>query len=211
MISNQFNKGVQWLQERPLREQIFVSLLGFIVIYVLWHLILMRSLSATRKQLDAQVLSLQSDLTATLTEFNKLSAISHQGNLRQQQEILSAQALETKKNLDKILDTQTNATILPQIINKILTYQPSGVMLVDMKTSAPTPWLTPDLQTALPQLQGVNQYPFQINFRSGYFGAIAYLKFFEKLPGYIYWDTLSYVVTQYPQGNVTIKFYVVGK
>jgi MSHA biogenesis protein MshJ len=202
MLAKQMLTYYDQLRSKSLREQLAFIILGFVLIYFSWNALLLRPLESERKQLNEHMHALMIDLNVTQNELNKLLS---------NKKTPTTDSQEIKQNLSKIMMTANDPSAVRLLINKIITYRADNIEFIGMKSEAPVPWGVATTLVDLPQLQEIKKYSFTINFKGDYFGAINYLKFIEKLPNYLYWDSLNYVVNIYPQGSITVQFYTVGK
>lgn len=200
-----------WYKKRKPREKLFLILLSFAVIYFLWDFFLISPIVKQQTTLKSTIQLMQLKTKTATQQIMELTNIvnspefvliyAEKKRLIQQTQTLKQKIVTLKPYFISVAD-------LPKLTKDILTAQ-NDTFLVSLKSLNSTPW-TPIDVTKTKVLTTIVQLPIQIEFKSNYFNTIAYLINLEKLPWHIYWESLNYKVTQYPEANVEITFYTLN-
>lgn len=203
----------RWIFARNPREQVFILFAVLAMIYFLWDILIDKPLLRKHKELIA-------NMNSTFTAVNDINAkiVSIETviqNIKSQfphENILSSlQSKDFQKDIDSLMKTSVSVDQLPSIMKEILD-QHGEVNIIGLKQLPSELWITDqDLLPKLsPTVKNIKQYNFQLEFQGKYFDTLAYLSELEKLSTRLYWTNLEYKVTEYPEANVMVKFYLLA-
>ncbi len=216
MIKKDFYKKLDaWLETRSLKERIFMLMIGFILIYFFIHAIFGGHSSQDQKQIEAQIQVLKKNITLLQEQSDLiLKAVTNReftGSLQQQKK-LTAESEKIQQKMSKAGPLIMNENDISNLTHDIFNAQ-GNVIVGDIKNLPDEEWAPSGIDSAsIPaSLKNVHRRVFQMDFNSDYLNTINFLKRLEKLPWHIYWESMSYTVSQYPDAAISIKFYVLSK
>jgi len=200
-----------WIKERTSREKIAIFILGLFFIYLLWFYLLQYSILNEEDDIKKQIssaknkkntLQQQLDLITSITNSNAfIEIISAQKQLSDQSQILN-------KRLSGIESSFTPTSSLSKLLDDIIKQKDPAIDLISLQSMPKKLWNTDEASTNKPFANMAYLHGFEIEFHSDYFHTLNYLSRLEKLPWYLYWDSLEYKVIKYPQADIVLKFHV---
>jgi len=213
MMTTQFTYLQDWVKARNLRERVLLVIIGWTVIYMLWFLLLVRPLNLDITFLNNQVTSLLTQTSAIHDEAAKIVEIATRNStnsLLKQNKALSNKTEDLRTHIEflasRVIPMNKVHTVLKDILN-----QPGvNTQLINLKNQSEEPLLPnqPNALDTLPLMRKIKKHYFEVQLRSNYFSTISYLQNLEKLPWSLYWNSLEYKVVDYPQADVSVKFYI---
>lgn len=199
-----------WFKMRGPRERIYLFVLGLVVMYLLCFVVLIKTLSAQKKQLKAKIIALDLQKNSYIKEIGVLKTLlkdqSFIKKLDEEKAISSNMhiAEEKLKHLKPILASTAE---LPILTKTILNHTGYNYTLINLKDLPSHPWVldVSSKQDITFETNGIFENGFVIEIKSDYFATIQYLTWLEKLPYHLYWDSLEYKVLEYPTADVLIS------
>lgn len=205
-MNTHLKKIYDWLKSCSPREQGLIFFAVLAVLYSLWNFLFWLPLSAERKATDAEMESVQTQITATQTQ-TQVVLMNAQAIHQQTQEY---QALQQKlTRIEQQLGNISHEFVAAQEIEKLLSdllRQQNNLTLMNFK-NLPAEMIA---QLAGTPEQKIYKHGMIMELRGNYFGILNYLKHIEKLNWHLFWDSLDYQVTHYPEAMITIKLYTLN-
>lgn len=205
-----------WLLKREPRERLIFFLIGFLFIYLVWYLFLLRPVLNQKLETEGLIEAQKSQATTLNSQI-----MVKQVNLK---DIIFSQKLKQYKQLNVTIQTiqqQLNA-LKPMLVSKndmtnlsrdILKAKSDTIFITALDKSPPVLWQPINVETTdLTNIitSDIYLYAISIQFRADYFSTIDFLKKLEQLPWHTYWDSIDYVVKDYPRANVVLKLHVLS-
>lgn len=212
-MNNRITIIKNWLNERTPRESVLLFVLGLTVLYLFWNLIAMRPVLLKEKKLLWQISEQQTQTRTVQNEIDKILKVVNSPaffQILEHQKRLAQRSKSIKQHLSEIEPFFVSVSQLSQITKDILGQQNKNVVLSSFKMLPVKPLVAENKEYAGLQTKKIYQYGMQIEFRATYFNAIEYLRRIEKLRWHLYWDSLNYKVTDYPEANVIIEFHALS-
>jgi len=205
-----------WINNRSPRDRLYLFIMGFLIIYMFYYLLMHRVVTREKVLLMEQLTKIQTDKAATQQQINTLTQAIQNPEL--------VKALEEKKQLMTqitVLDTRLDK-LKPRLIKKefldnftddVLLARPATIDLIQFNPLPPDKWPKNEVdRSALTSVtEELNLYQFELTFQGGYFSTIEYLRRLEKLRWPIYWDSLNYHTFRYPKANVVVRFHLLSQ
>ncbi len=212
---------------RPLRERVVIALMALALVYVVWDLLVYRSLSAREQALQTRYDVASRTLSQlTLEEKVLAQALASNPNTRKQREIVELE--KRLAELDRVLAELAVGLIpaqrLPDVLRDVV-HQRRALTLLGMQAHAPKhleleqpsaqaqgdPELAPEVIPA-DRTQRVGIFKHEVHFAvSGrYFDLLEYLAALERSGWSFYWSSLEYDVTRYPEAEVHLNAYTLS-
>lgn len=204
----------KWLRLRSVKEQVAILFFAMALTYFVWILLENYFIASSHQRIQKEIEARQVEIKTIQNQKAQINEIVNRKSFidaLKQKKSLSNLSSNFKQKIQNILPTVVSHDKIPALISDILKQQ-QGVAIVDLKKLPPEAWI-PDnsISTELPVgAKNISRYGFQVEFHSSYFDAVDFLARLEKLPWRIYWDSLEYKVIEYPEGDIIIKFYVLG-
>ena len=208
------DKFKEVLEDRGPRERIFLFVLGFVIIYVICFMMIVKPVLKKKRDLEAhlnsqevQKVTIQNQIKGFNTSMKDPTFVKE---LNQQKALIS-KITAVEKQLKSMKPMLVNNTELATLTKTILTHPAYNVTLVNLKDVGDRPW-TPELKEKVDiSVEGIEEHGYVIEFKSDYFSSIQYVTWLEKLPYNIYWDNLQYKVLEYPKANIIVSMRVLTK
>lgn len=201
-----------WILARTVREKWLLFAIGLAFIYGIVNLILVKPLVKADKQTIEDISRAKIELQTVNDQIKTILTAVSQTNYAQ---MLSENATLQNKSKDivqrllnsipKIVSEAEQAKIIKDILSS-----QGNVELLRIEKLPTESWIPKDLANAdIPgYFKTIDKYTLQIQFQSNYFNTISFLQRVEKLPWDLYWDSLNYKVTEYPNAEITLKLHV---
>ncbi|GEM_PF-3488595 len=202
----------KWLYSRNSRERMFIFAGSFVILYFLWNVIFLRPIHQSEVSYLSETQKIQGELSVQQTQTNEILQIVTEPRFQQmlsEQKNLKSSGANIIQQLNSVKSTVIPIENYSAVVEAILNTT-GNIKIINIKKLPPEPWIPKDLLTPdiPPELKNIYKYAIQIEILSNFFNAISYLENLEKLPWRIYWDTLDYKVTKYPEADITITFHV---
>lgn len=213
---NRITQLNEWLLKREPRERLVLFVGGFLIIYFIWYLFLMRPL-LTKKEKFISEISAQELQRTTIDSQIKIKLVNIKDSLfankLNQKNEVSAKIQDIQKQLGKLKPLLIRRNDMTDLSRDLLKQKSDSIYIVNIDKLPPVPWQPSEIEHS-DYLNIVTSdiylYAMSIEFQSDYFNTIDFIKKLEKLPWYIYWDSLDYKVLEYPKANVKLKFHVLS-
>jgi hypothetical protein len=156
------------------------------LVFTSWHIIFWHPLNMKKDFIENQIKTITYDIQQLTLQINQTSAI-----------------LKLKKVENKSFDELIANNKLPNILRKLIGIRQNlkltDILVTPQKTITVT---VPNYGVKLYTLNGVT-----VKLYGPYFSLLSYLKEMEvkKLP--VFWDSLNYVVTDYPYASITLELH----
>lgn len=202
-----------WILQRSKGQQIGLFLLSLLVIYYILHNILITPIIKKQTILRQQIVDVKSQEDALQQQTNMIEKIINSPEFKKvlnQQRNLQVQGRNVKQTIAGFTAVFVAEKDFPKLTKDILTQIDKTITLVSLKEFPNQRWDAPEVNKTVIAVQNINEHRLTIEFRANYFDTIAYLNRLEKLPWHLYWDSLEYKVTKYPEANVIIQVYVLS-
>jgi MSHA biogenesis protein MshJ len=203
----------QWIMKRDKREKIVLFILSLFVIYQVISIVFIHPVVLAAEALQVQINELKSKRQAINSQFDAITKIV-QGpefiKLLAQQEQLTQQRKNVKQKIENFKPLFVAESDYSKLTKDILAQLDRTIVLVSLKEFPDQPWSVPETAKSPILVQNINQHKLSIEFRANYFDTISYLSRLEKLPWHLYWDSLEYKVTKYPEADVVVQLYVLS-
>lgn len=201
---------IETIQERfgslSKREKLMVFLTLAAIFWAVLTKLFLEPRLQQKKQLNQQLLSMQSQASASeLAAFQLEAERKKDPNLenRQQLNTLKGQLRKLKLQINrgekKFVSPETMTTLLRDMLNKH-----HRLKLVNLET-LPTKPLTETEQN-----HSIFRHGLAVTFTGKYFDVYHYLEALESLPWQFYWDNIDYQVKEYPVAEVTLHIYTLS-
>ena len=195
-----------WFQRLTQHQRIILLIVFLGVIYFIWSSIWGGVYAARDVELQTQKRSIQEKITTIKQTEQRLTAAARDPQIGELKKQLQAIDLQLKKANRNIISAHQ---MLIQLNGMFL--HDSGITLRRVEDQGVIPFKdssTPDgnNKTALP----LYQHNFIIEFSGNYFSTIHYLKQLQKLPWQLYFDSIDYQVTKYPEADVIIHVHTLS-
>ncbi len=203
-----------WLQSRDRRERIVLLCLSIAFTYFVWKFLIGNKLKHDLTTMNENIATAQTTIDGIKLQRQSVLNIVQQGSYTEklhQQSFLSSKSQNFKQQLTQMIATVVSPRTLPSVTADILNQQ-QGITLIELKDLPPSPWMPADLLglSLPPEAKELYKFSLLMEFHSDYFNTINYLARLEKLPWHLYWENLTYKVTNYPMADVSIQFYVLS-
>ncbi|MGL5291096.1 MAG: type 4a pilus biogenesis protein PilO [Vibrionaceae bacterium] len=189
-------------------ERIFLAcVIGVVLVLLLWFLQL-KLLLAEKQQITRQQIRADRELSA-LQSKNRNAQQRLQENLdielQNKLSHLQAQNLQLDESLTTQLQALVTPAAMPQLLEQVLA-KTKGLRLLSMTSLPPEPLLDQETRAHL-----LYRHPIRLRFSGKFFAVIEFLTALEALPRQYYWRRLDYQVAAYPNAQVVLELYTLGK
>lgn len=201
-----------WTNARTLREKILLIFGGGAFIFLVFHFMFERPTEHTQNNLEQEIISANKQIQLLREKTKAIVDIATQNSINQklaQQKSLSSQSGQLKQRIDTLIKNLVKQEDIPLVEDRLSGKFP-GVKAIDLKVGSTEPLIPISLDSSqLPAYSKmIYRKNFEMHFQSNFFQTVAYLDHLETLPWHIYWESLDYRVTTYPQADIIIKFYI---
>ncbi len=201
---------IETIQERFIslskREKLMVFLTLISVFWAILAKLILEPALEQKKQLNQQLLSMQSQASASELAAVQLETIRKKDpNLenRQQLQTVKSQLSELKQQINqgekKIVSPQQMATVLRDMLDNH-----HRLKLVNLETLSTKPAIEAE------QDPSIFRHGLAMTLSGQYFDVFHYLEVLESLPWRFYWDNIDYQVKEYPVAEVTLHVYTLS-
>ena len=201
---------IETIQERfgslSKREKLMVFLTLAAVFWAVLTKLFLEPTLQQKKQLNQQLLSMQSQSSASELAALQLEAIRKKDpNLenRHQLTAIKSQLSKLKQQINqgekKFVSPETMTTVLRDMLNKH-----QRLKFVSLETLPAKPL------TETEQNPSIFRHGLAITFTGQYFDVFHYLEALESLPWQFYWHNIDYQVKEYPVAEVTLQLYTLS-
>lgn len=200
----------RWLEQRPRREQWFISGAVLALVVLLGDQLLLQPLLADIEQARREQGTLQQQIQTQDEELARLRvALAKDPNAAPGQRLA---LLEREvADLDRAIEQLTRHLIDPQEMAGVLEAmlrQVSGLRLTGLENLAPVP-LDAAGEDAASDGLGAFRHGLRLDLRGSFNDALDYLLLLEALPWGFFWDRLEIEVERYPANRIRIEIYTV--
>lgn len=210
------------------RERLLVLVTLVAAIYVVFSFLVFGNLDATQKEREQKLSQLQqeeSTMQAELQVYNNLLNSDPDKAKKQQIKVFRQQMRSLDESLTRLSVGLIPAEELPKLLQSVLE-ESKGLKLHSIKT-LPVSELSlqgeviesipedGDSESEEPETQkretaGVFKHAVVMELTGGYFDIHEYVEALENLPWRLYWDSLDYSVTRYPNARVMLQVYTLS-
>lgn len=201
----------EWFGARNKREKILIILVGMVIIYSFWYLLLSRPLLLKQRDFKNEILRLQTQTQAAKDQVNTILTVAKKYSINEkllQQRYMADQSQYLKQRIDSLLSTVISRADTPVAIRDVLNLQSKDAVVVHFQKLSEELFISKDLAAANVGNKQIRKVLMQLEVQGSFLGTLNYLYRLEKLPWHLYWDSLSYQVMTYPKASVVITFYV---
>lgn len=175
------------------RSKVLTLLIIMLLIFMLWLFMFWQPTAQKNQELKNQIQSTSQEISA----LQKQIAISQVtlDKLKQQVKSLASNLRNQLPGGNNYIPPQKMVDTLKRLA--IETRSSLNLTSLDASPSKTTPLIN--------GIQQLLEHNVTIKLTGSYFAAMGYIRSIEKLNWPIYWDYLSYKVTQYPSAEITLK------
>lgn len=180
----------QIINSLPNTAKIIVFIVLFGIVFTLWRITLWSPLQHKKAIIQQK--------TQNITKEIKLlqqSIASLQNSLAQKQSIQTSEKIAP-------MEVGPSPQKISQTLKALLTTNNLNLISLDATNTKITVDQISQNKTF--------EHKTTIQFTGTYFASIKYIEAIEKLNWPIYWDTLTYTVTKYPEANVTLEIHTIS-
>ncbi|OGT41967.1 MAG: hypothetical protein A3F42_07250 [Gammaproteobacteria bacterium RIFCSPHIGHO2_12_FULL_37_34] len=189
----------KWYENRQTREQLFILLLGWVLVYALFSFFLLNPLSTQQRYAVNEIKSIKDQMKTWNMQINALNQLSY--NPLYKQWLNQHQVLSHLQSQHQYLMKTASAHKWHQIIKTILQTK-DNITIAQIKDFPEAPYNPTHLAGAK---SNIYQKKLALTFYGNYFDTIAYLQRLEKSLPTIHWDNLHYQVAQHPVAKIEME------
>ncbi len=203
---------IDWIDSRNNRERLLILGAGLVVIYLLWSFLLLEPLKARKLALNREMITINTQIKKLSEQSEKIIADAKEDEGAEVIE-RAMQLRQHAKVLNQRLGILTSDLITPeQMISalRLMLVQQPGLVLKSLETSPAEAVKTDAKAQSQIANSGIYRHEITLVLAGDYFSTLNYLKDLENLGWSLFWDSLDYKVTLYPEANVTIKLHTLS-
>jgi MSHA biogenesis protein MshJ len=203
----------QWILARDTRGKFILFCLSLLFIYVIFYFIFLRPVKTKMEVLQGKISELKTQRETIEQQFKIITNIVNSpefSSLLGQRQLLIQQTKHVQKKIESFKPVFVSEQDVSQVTKDVLGQLDNGVMLVNLKKFPLQRLVIPDIDKENRLIQNIYQHKLTIQLNGNFFNVLSFLTRLEKLPWHLYWDSLEYKVTKYPEANVTIQLYVLS-
>jgi MSHA biogenesis protein MshJ len=202
-----FEKNELNLLKMKDRPRLMLLILLGVVFFLLWWFLLMEPWVNAQDKFGLKVKAMQQQIKVLDDQRELLITKHSEGGaaISGQHKKLNDDIKKLNENLGVFADDIVSPEMVTHLLKDSLGKQ-SGLTLSSLKSRSPE------------RLTGKNakdKHLFENNinlaFHGNYFSTINYLEGLKKTPWRIFWDSLDYRVTNYPDAKINLKFHVISE
>lgn len=218
------------IDDLSVRERAAVFLAILAVAFFIWNSYLMASLDSREKSLKAQLQQKQSEQTALNAELQILISSRQEDPNKQNREKLASLRTqldkvrtEVTKSTKHLISPNKMAAVLENVLNKT-----RGLELVEVKGLGASPLVSGDKQDDKissgdePAVETTGdteedsgfanayKHGLRVVFNGSFMSTLDYIKELEALENEFIWDNLTFEITEYPDGQVSITVFTLS-
>ncbi|GEM_PF-6220077 len=163
-------------------ERLILLILGWVVIYGIWHFFFANPLVAERQNLKDKIVNSENEINQKNVEIGRL--------LKPVKKIEEAKSLDKDIHLKNPLFVDSGNRSSEQLIKQFFNLE-NEIKSINLRSNIISP----------------TSFGLQAQFNSGYFETMAYLVRLEQLPWCLSWDSLSYQVNIYPEASIAVSLH----
>ncbi len=217
-MSEKLKKLIARIDSMSLRERgLLLGALVF-VIYSVWSGLFMAPLTAHHKLVQGQLKQLRSATTQLSQQAETISKRQAQDPDAEINTKLTGLRVEIAK-LDERIKARTQGLIDPAAMASMLEdvlKQERGLKLISVQSLPARPLLDTEVPDngkparPNPGVPGIYRHGMTLVFEGNYMDALHYLRTLEALPWHLYWDGVTFKVSNYPMAQFTITVHTIG-
>lgn len=192
----------EWFNSRNLREKLLTCGLSWALIYAIFSLTLFMPLDNESKELTAEIKKTNDKIATWQSQLKYLNDIPNTPIFKEW--ISSHKNYQSMKEKYKIILGNAGTEKWEDIIKTILSNYPN-ITIEKIHNEPETKFETSVAQSTT---DTIFQEQMQLTVIGGFEDIVSYLVTLEKEMPNIHWDSLNYVVTEYPQARVEMEFSV---
>ena len=205
----QLNLEQLWQQFNQLsqREKLMAIFSILLVVWGAWDNFFYQSLASKNQQIETEISSLQTQISAKQQAIKELSALivnNPNDHTRQQLSELQQSVGHLKNQLNVGDKKFVSANLMAGALSDMLKQQ--GVLKLVKLQTLPV--------TSFPSAEEKDPWIFRhtlvITVQGDFFSTLNYLKSLETLPWRIYWESINYQVKDYPIAETRIQVYTLS-
>ncbi len=204
----QTNRDIERLSERDRALLLFIiAVVSFGLWFYVPHYFQTKSLESTQEQIRIAQAQ-QNTILVKKMQIESLVGTPDTEKLLTLHKELTAEVEALEQKILSYSHRYISGTDLAKLLHD-MTKKTDGVKIVDLSTAAINqPDVSSTEKPVDPQTTPlVEKTYYRLVLKGGYFAILDYLRRLEELSWRLYWDKFDYVVSEYPQGVVTISFY----
>ena len=188
-----------WYNARQNREQFFVILLSWAILYGIVSLFLFNPLHAKQRILTAEIKVLKNEISTWKLQMDALNQIAL--NPLYKQWLNQSKSLIDLQKQSKFLMKNSPSEQWQNMIKLVLRSQ-KNITIAQIRDSQPLPYNPSKLGDVK---TNILQRKLSITIFSNFFSTLAYLQQLETNLPNVHWDSFHYQVTEYPLARVEME------
>jgi len=195
-----------WIRYKQIFERlsilyrVLILSVSILVVLILWQTTFWRPIANKNQDLEKQINALAPEVDAIQKQVATYKNVFDK--LKLEAKSLSANAKDQMPDI-------TAPTLPQRIVNTL------KQLAIERRTSLTILSFEAMPSKTIPTMNSNNNqnllgHDVTIKLASNYFSTLSYIRAIEKLHWPIYWDELSYRVTQYPQAEVMLKMHTIS-
>lgn len=205
-------QGIDWYEQRPLRERIMLFVCALVVVFFLWNLMVLQPFDKHRKQLrnkGSQIQLQLSELDAREQVVEARRNFDPDRENRQRMKILQAEVDKFRVQLAENVVNLISPQEMPELLKELLKRQ-KKLHLISLE-NLPAEELKINEKAAEKALApSLYRHRLRMEFAGDYLTTLNYLRELEKLPRNMVWDGLEIETLDYPRAKVRLEVFTLS-
>lgn len=201
-------KASAYLEAREPRERYLLIAVAVALIYFTADALFLASMLERKGQLQTQLNSMQ------VANQNSQQQAEHSKVIKAaQQQALTSQLQELRARLHRLdgqLEVATSgfvpAAAMPQLLEQILQAH-KGLSLIALENLPVQTLYSPESSADKESSAALYRHGVKLQLQGSYASALAYLQQLESLQWHFEWDSLSYMIEEYPKGKLSLAVF----
>jgi MSHA biogenesis protein MshJ len=203
----------EWISKRNKREKMIIFFVSLFVIYFICNFIFIQPVIGAQEILKTQINELKSQRETMEKQFDEVYKVVQSPefvSLLSEQKQLASKRKDVKEAIAGFKPIFVAESDFLKLTKDILGQLDKNIVLISLKEFPDQQWTMPEIDKSNILVQNIQQHKLAIEFHANYFDTMAYLKRLERLPWHLYWDSLEYKVTKYPEADVIVQLYILS-
>jgi MSHA biogenesis protein MshJ len=211
--------AIDYLNKLSLREKLLSLVVFIALIYAVWDIFFFANLDKRQQKTQAEQQDVQQQQQALNTAILQLqkqlkNVTDPNEKTRLAINTTNQQLSERQQQLDEKIDTLVEPSNITDLLRSLL-LQSTGLILVSLKNEAVTTIVVNSSSNSQKQKKTdakiqFYQHAATIKFRGHYQQLYDYLTALEDSPWGLYWDQLEYVVSTYPNAEISLRVHTIS-
>lgn len=209
VVSDKLQSLLSRIDGLSLRERVLVLMTVLVLLFLLWHSLLMGPLQVRRQSINTRIQEIEAQIAELDAEAEAVIARQEEDPDKENRQHLARLQQELAR-LDERLQAMTDGLISPQemprVLEELLTRE-SNLRLVKLENLTAVPLLAEPAPAVAPN---VFRHALRLEFEGGYLDTLRYLRNLEALSRRLFWQDLEIEVVHYPKSRVTITVHTLS-